>query len=343
MEPQSGAVQSVLDYPNPLMTTADFLEKVSWLLLLNYNAFVLPTFDVSNGKRKLTGLWPLQPAEVDFLQDPSGKYFVRFVFPNGYEGTVAYDDVVHVRYRYSVNEFMGGNALGQPDNAALLQTLDINDTLLQGVAKGLKASYAINGVVKYNTMLDTGKTEAALKELEEHVRNSESGFMPLDLKGEFIPFKRDIKLVDPDTLKFVDQKILRHFGVSLPILTGDFEVADLAAFYQKSLEPVIVSLSQAFTKGMFSEGERSRGNAVAFYPEELIFMSTDQKLEMIAQIGPSGTLYENEKRTAFGMRPLPELSGVRMMSLNWVPVEYAREYQLNQNDVQGGANENAGD
>ena len=84
VEPQSGAVQSVLDYPNPLMTTADFLEKVSWLLLLNYNAFVLPTFDVSNGKRKLTGLWPLQPAEVDFLQDPSGKYFVRFVFPNGY-------------------------------------------------------------------------------------------------------------------------------------------------------------------------------------------------------------------------------------------------------------------
>jgi hypothetical protein len=32
--------------------------------------------------------------------------------------------------------------------------------------------------------------------------------------------------------------------------------------------------------------------------------------------------------TAFGLGPLPELEGVRMMSLNYVNVEYAREYQL---------------
>ena len=38
--------------------------------------------------------------------------------------------------------------------------------------------------------------------------------------------------------------------------------------------------------------------------------------------------YENEKRVAFGLRPLPELEGVRMQSLNYVNVEIAAKYQI---------------
>ena len=57
-------------------------------------------------------------------------------------------------------------------------------------------------------------------------------------------------------------------------------------------------------------------------------MSTDQTLEMVNLLGASGSLYENEKRVAFGLRPLPELAGIRMMSLNYVNVDYAKEYQL---------------
>ena len=43
--PVSGAVQSVLNHPNPLMTTSEFIEKITWNLFLNYNSFVLPTWN----------------------------------------------------------------------------------------------------------------------------------------------------------------------------------------------------------------------------------------------------------------------------------------------------------
>jgi hypothetical protein len=41
---RDSTVQSVLNNPNPLMTTSEFLEKTIWLLMLNYNAFVIPTY-----------------------------------------------------------------------------------------------------------------------------------------------------------------------------------------------------------------------------------------------------------------------------------------------------------
>lgn len=343
--PVNSDLQSVLDNPNPLMTTSEFLEKITWLLFLNYNAFIIPTYyewKDKDGfiKRKFDGLYPIQPTQVDFIEDASGRLFVKFKFGNGVEfEPIKYSDIIHIKYRYGVNQYMGGNEQGQPDNDALLQTLNINHQLLQGVASAMKSSFAINGVIKYNTMLDDGKTEEALKQLEAKLKKSESGFLPLDLKAEFIPISKEIQLVDKDTLEFIDGKILRHFGVPLNILTGDYTKAQYEAFYQKTLEPLIIAYSQAFTKTLFTERERGHNNKVKFFPKDLIFMSVDQTLQMVTLLSNTGALYENEKRVAFGLRPLAELEGKRFMSLNWVDVDIAKQYQTGQPDNTGGVDD----
>lgn len=319
--PINSNVQRLLREPNERMTTSDFIEKIFWQLFLNYNAFIIPTFDVTydnegNKVKNYTGLFPIQPTTVDFLQDLSGKLFIKFQFLNGYETTLRYEDVVHIKYRFSVNEFMGGNEFGQPDNKALLKTLDLNNTLLEGVSKALKSSFAINGVIKYNTLMDDGKMDKNIKDIEDHLKNNESGFLPLDIKGEFIPLQNKIELVDSTTLKFIDEKILRHFGVSLPILTGDFKKEQYEAFYQKTLEPLIINISQAFTKTLFTSREKGFRNEIKFYPHELIFMNTEQKINLFNLLIDSASCYKNEARTAFGMQPLPELAGQLAMSSN---------------------------
>lgn len=330
--PVNSDLQDVLNNPNPLMTTSDFLEKITWLLFLNYNAFIVPTYyewkdKDGKTKRKYDGLYPIQPSQVDFIEDASNRLFVKFRFNSGDEFIVKYSDVIHIKYKYSVNQYMGGNEQGQPDNDALLKTLNINHQLLQGVANAMKSSFAINGVVKYNTMLDEGKTEAALKDLERKLKKSESGFLPLDLKAEYIPIKKELQLVDGETLKFIDEKILRHFGVSLPVLTGDYTKQQYEAFYQKTLEPLIVSFSQAFTKTLFTDRQQGFRNQIKFYPKDLIFMSVDQTLQMVTLLSNTGALYENEKRAAFGLKPLTELEGKRYMSLNWIDATKANQYQ----------------
>ena len=325
--PVPGQVQRVLMHPNPVMTSSDFLEKITYQLFLTYNCFIIPEF---NAKRELQALWPVQPKGVEFQADNAGTLYIKLEFNNGYKTTLNYSDIIHIRHKFAVNEFMGGNKSGNPDLDILLQSVELNNNLLQGVAEAVKSSFAVNAVVKYNTILDKGKMEANLKELQERLNNNESGFLGMDLKGEFIPIKKDIQLVDDKTLEFIDSKILRHFGVSLPILTGDYTKDQYEAFYQKTLEPLVIKISQAFTKCIFTDMELAHGNKITFLTRDLVFMKTEQKLEMIRLLGDAGALYENEKRIAFGLMPLPELQGVRMQSLNYVNVEYAKDYQLKQ-------------
>lgn len=337
--PVRGNVQDILNNPNQLMTTSEFLEKIVWLLLMNYNAFIIPTYytwiDDKTGaeRRYYESLYPIKPTQVDFIEDAGGRLFVKFWFWNGYTTTIAYDDVIHIKLNYSVNQYMGGNEMGQPDHQALLNTLELNNNLLQGIAKAMNASYAINGVVKYNTLMDDGKTAAALKDLEKKLQNSESGFLPLDLKAEFTPLERKTVLVDEATLKFIDEKILRNWGVPLAILIGDYTKEQYEAFYQKTLEPIIIAMSQAFTKKMFTSREKAFGNRIELYPKELVFMTTSQKIEMINLLSPTGAIFENEKRTILGLMPLPELEGKRFMSLNWIDANNADQYQVGKVNV----------
>ena len=337
--PVRSTVQDVLEDPNPIMTTSEFLEKVYYLLLMNYNAFIIPTYytwiDENTGaeRRYYENLWPVNPAEVDFIEDPTGRLFIRFWFRNGDNTTFLYDNIIHLKYNYSLNEFMGGNEYGQPDHRPLLNTLQLNDDLLKGVAKAMKASYAINGVIKSPTVVDENALNAKLVEMERKLARSESGFLSLDLKTDFTPLERKTNIVDDNVLKFVDEKILRNWGISLAILTGDYTKEQYEAFYQKALEPLIKTGKQAFTKKLFTKREKAFGNRIEFYPEELIFMTMSQKLEMVEQLAPTGGLFENEKRNIFGMVPLPELEGKRYMSLNWVDAEKANEYQLGKVNV----------
>lgn len=331
--PVRDSIKEVLDNPNELMTRSDFMSKIIWNLFLNYNSLIYPVYREVKGKdgkitKQYTALYPLQPRYVDFLEDDTGMLFIRMRFKNMQEFTLPYSDVIHIRYKFSFNDFLGGNEKGQPDNDALLKLLSMNENMLEGALKAMKSSFNVNGIIKSGGIMDREKVEKMVADFNEKLKNNESGILGVDGKSDYIPITKKIQIVDADTLKFIDERILRTFGVSMAILTGDYTKEQYEAFYQKKLEPLIIAISQAFTKTLFTEREKQMGNEIVFLPKELIFMNTTQVLEAMRILGDAGELYSNEKRMAIGLEPLEELERVRMQSLNYVNVEIANKVQL---------------
>jgi HK97 family phage portal protein len=319
---------------NDWMTTKDFLEKITWQLFLNYNSFILPVFDEYETKDKVKkriyrALYPLDPSEVTFIQDGNADLWVKFVFADANELTVRYTDIIHWRYRFSVNPFMGGNASGQADTAAIWQTVNINHQLLQSIEKSVSSSMQIHGLLKVQTLYNDDSAKAEIARFEKLITEGKSAILPVDLKSEYVPMKPDPKLVDTDTLEFIDSKILRNYGVPLPILTGDFTDTQYQAFYEKTLEPLINSLNQVFTKTLFTKNERNHGNKIVFYINNLLHMSPEKRVEMSKVLGDRGALTNNALLELFGYPPY-EGGDIRLQSLNYVDVNIATKYQMNQ-------------
>lgn len=312
--------------PNPLMTKADFLEKITFNLLLNYNSFIYP---VENPEGVLE-LYPLQPKKVEWLENKDGAMWIGMSFENDYYIELPYDRLIHLRYKYSVGDLMGGNREGEPDTKALKKVLQMNDMLLDGLLKQLKVNMNINAIAKMKTMHNSDAQLNLIKEFEKKLMNNESGILPVDISTELDLIQNKIQFLDSDTLRFIDEKIYRPFGVSSPIMKVDYSTEQHAAFYQTAIEPLVVTYEDAFTKGLFTIREIGHGNQIKFFTKPLMFCSMQQTLEAIRIMGDSGTMFENEKRIAIGLIPSKELVGKRMYSKNYGDAKHM-------NDEVGGA------
>ncbi|WP_274363722.1 phage portal protein [Paenibacillus thermotolerans] len=318
--------------PNQLMTVSEYLEKKTWLLMMNYNAFIIPIFDsdFSNGveRRTYRGFYPIDPARVEFLQDLAGEMLIRFHFAAGVDFTFRYADVIHIRKKFSLNEMMGGGANGQPDNAALLKSLQINHSIMQGLDRAVKINAAVQAVVKINTMLDDDAQRAERARFERLIASGETGILPVDIKGEFTPFdKSSLRFVDKETLAFLQSTILNWYGVPLPILTGEYDDNQYQAFYEKTLEPIVIRYGQAYSKTIFTEREADVGNEIVFYQRDMNYLSTNAKINLLKTAGEQGLLSDNQKLALLGYPPVPG-GDRRTQSLNYIDVNLVNQYQL---------------
>lgn len=311
------SIARVLKRPNPYMTQADFLEKITILRELTKNCFIYPTYYITQGgERYYTGLYPLKPQRVDYMQDDKGALFIRFRFANGYEVTLPADSVIHWRKDFGVNDYFGGSAFGGDDNEGLLTMLERYDLLTQGIAQALKCSCQINGIAKLNTYGSDESQEKAQKDFLKRLENNESGILFTDNKLEYTQLPRDVKLVDADTLKFFYETILRANGTSLAILNGDYTKAQKEAYYEHALEADIKSLGQAMSKAMFTDREASFGNEIVLFPNDINFMTMENKIAYMQVAVPAGALSVNQILKMGGFPPIEGGDDIRPRGFN---------------------------
>lgn len=300
------SISRVLKRPNAYMTIAEFLEKITILLELTKNVFIYPTwYKTKGGERFYTGLYPLKPSEVQYLTDAAGALYINLRFANGYEVTLPADSVIHWRKDYGVNDYFGGGMFGGgDDNAGLLTMLQRYDQLTQSIAKALNISCNVNAALKVNTYSETEALKKKREEFEADIKANKSGLLVMDMSSEFVNIPHDIKLVDAETLKFFYDTILRANGCSLAILNGNYTKTEKEAYYEHALEADIINLGQAMSRVIFSDREAGYGNAIVLYPNNITFMSMENKLTAL-QVGlPAGIFTKNEARELLGYAPI---------------------------------------
>ncbi len=328
---KTGRLTFILKHrPNPLPYS--FIYKIITLLLLNDNAFVYPMFDSTTGSIK--ALYPLRPILVEIIVDSNNDYYFKFYFEDGKEFTLPIENVIHLRKFYGRHDVFGGTG-SSGDHEALLKTITINDNVLQGVDNAIKSSLQIRGIIKMNGMLsETDKKKQRDlfdKALNDAINSKGSSIIPVDLKADYIPITVDPKLIDKDTLEFLQSKILDYFGVSVPIFTNKYNEDEYNSFYESTIEPLAIQLSEAFSVGLLTENELMRGEEIIFYSERLQYASWDTKVSAIEKLMSLGIMSLNESRALLGLEPV-EGGNKRLQSLNFVDADKANIYQIGEEE-----------
>ncbi len=306
--------------PNPYMSAFDMLYKLVTHYYLYNNAFAY----LQKDKRgEVLGIFPIQASTVEFLADPAGALYCRFLFQSGCEVVLLYSDIIHLRRNFNHNDL-----LGEP-NTALMPALELAHTQNEGISNSIKSGATIRGILKFTQIMAPEKLkEEKNRFIADYLSiANEGGVVATDQKTEYVPINTNPVTIDDKQIDAIKAKIYDYLGVSESIVNSSYTEDIWAAFYESTIEPIAVQLSLEFTRKIFTDREQAFGNSILFESGRLQFSSNKTKIELIAQLMPYGLLTVNQALEILNL-PAVEDGDKRLQTLNVIDAASAKNYQL---------------
>lgn len=233
----SGKLTRILQTePNPYMSAFDMLYKLITHYYLYNNAFAYLQKD---GRGEILGIFPIRATNAEFLTDPAGALYCKFLFQSGREAVLPYADIIHLR-----RNFNGNDLLGDP-NTALMPALELAHTQNEGISNSIKSGATIRGILKFTQIMAPEKLK---EEKDRFITDylsiaNEGGVVATDQKTEYVPINTNPATIDDKQIGAIKAKIYDYLGISESIVNSSYTEDEWAAFYESTVEPIAVQLS----------------------------------------------------------------------------------------------------
>lgn len=283
--------------PNLYMNGHDFLYKLRTRLEIYNTAFI---YIQRNDRLTVTGFYPVPYQSFSALEYANGL-FIKFTTATGESFTLPWEDLAVLRKDYNKSDIVGD------DNTAILNTLELLNTINQGVANAIKATANLRGILKSTKAMLA--PEAIKEQKDRFVRDylnleNEGGIASLDATQEFTPIKMEPAMASKDQMKEFREDIYRYFGVNDDIVMGNMNSEKIEAFYELRIEPFLVMLSKELTSKIYSAREQAFDNWIVYEANKLQFVSIDKKISLFKEVVLYGGMTINEWRKGCNMAPL---------------------------------------
>ncbi len=283
--------------PNQWQTWSQFLYRLSTILDIQNTAFVVPVFDAS---MVITGFYPILPKRCEVVEYKNEPW-LRYKFANGDVAAVEFRKcAILTKFQYKDDFF------GEPN--VIDDTMKLIDIQNQGIEEAVKnsASYRFLAQVNNFTRADDLKNERKRFSEENLSKDAEAGGLLLfpNTYQNIQQIKSTPYTVDADQMKLIDDNVAKYFGVNDAILKNEAKGDELDAFFNGAIEPFAIQFSEAMTKAIFSERERSQGSYLIANANRLQYMTTTQKVQMAQQMLDRGVMSINEARELFNYLPV---------------------------------------
>lgn len=280
--------------PNEFMTLSQFMYKLSTIFEIENNAFIIPLYDI---KGDIIGIYPISTIGSSLVNINERVYLKYLV--NGKKRAIEYDKVGHMKKMQYRSDFYGES------NAPINTTLEMLDTQNQAIKIGVKNSAMIRFIGKISNTYKAKELADERNRLAEENFSMEntSGVLLIDNKySEFKQIEPKTFVVNPKQQELIQDNVQNYFGVSMDILQNKASEDVWNSFYEGSVEPFAIQLSQVLMKMLFTDKELSYDNAIVCESNKLQFMSPKTKIEMINNLFDRGMLTHNQGLEILNMR-----------------------------------------
>lgn len=292
---------AVSSAPNEFQTWGQFLYRVSTILDMQNTAFIVPVLDRYAEMRGYYCVLPSRCSIVEF----NGTQWLRYQFSTGQIGAVELSKCgIMTKFQYK-DDFFGEK------NSALNPTMDLINIQHQGITEGVKSSASFRFMAKLTNFKSPDDLAKEQKNFTAKNLSMDSGGLLLfpNTYGDIQQITSTPFTVDSAQMQMIQMNVYNYFGVNEEILQNKAMGDSLDAFYEGSIEPFAIQLSDVMTNMTYSALEKAYGARVMVNANRLQYMKTSDKVNFIKELGDRGLITINEARDLLNYGPLPNEVG----------------------------------
>ena len=292
--------------PNDYQTWSNFLYRCSTIMDVYNNCLIVPVIDKYGNT---VGIYPVIPQGCEIVEYNEIPY-CKYTFSNGKTATIELSKCGILRKHQLKNEIFGDG-----NTTVLKPTMEMIDLQNQALKEGVKNSATYRFVAKLsNFALEDDIVKERERFSEKNLRKNNSGILLFpNTYNDIKQIESKPYTIDKDTINQIQTNIYNYFGINEKVLQGSANETELNAFYNASIEPFAIQLSEVLTKMIYTRTEQSTGNRIVVTSSRLQYMSTTQKIELAKMLADRGCLTINEMRELFNYSPIGD-EGDRMLA-----------------------------
>lgn len=290
-------IRFLLEEPNPFMCGQVMQEKIKNQYDLNNNAFILIVRDSMGMPCQL---YPIPCVSVEAIYI-SNELHLKFIYKNGKSNTFPYTEIIHLR-----NDFCDNDIFGNSPAQALTPLMEIVNTTDQGIVKAIKNSGVIRWLLKFTSPMRPEDLKGNVKEFVDNYLSIESdtfGAAGVDGKADAVRIEPKDYVPNASQTDRTTQRIYAFYNTNDKIVHGNYTEDEWNSYFELSVEPFAIQMSNEFTRKLFTRRERGCGNYIYFDASNLQCASLSTKLALQAMVD-RGALTPNEWRATFNLSPV---------------------------------------
>jgi HK97 family phage portal protein len=319
-------VKRILARPNPYMSMSVFINKMITQCLKKNNAFALIRFGADGFA---DGVFPISYSSVEAVES-HGFYFIKFNLTDGKQLTVPYSELIHLRIHFDEKDIFG-----ESNQKALSAIMSVVQETDKGIVSAIRKSAIIRWILKFQAVLNPTDKQTEIDKFVKNYLSTENsgGAAATDPRYDAVPVKPENFIPNALQMREAKERIYSYFGVSDAIIQSKYTENEWNAYYENTIEPFAIQLSEEFTEKLFTQHEREFGNEIIFEANRLQYASGTTKIAVARFLADIGAAEIDQLLEIFNMAPLGGPEGKRrVQTLNMVNAAKADQYQLGEPD-----------
>lgn len=166
------------------------------------------------------------------------------------------------------------------------------------------------------------EAQKRLKEIEFQLKGSQYGIAYTDGTEKVVQLNRPAENNLMNQIEYLTKLLFSQLGLTDEIMNGTADEATMVNYYNRTIEPVLAAIAEAFKRTFLTKTARSQGQSIKFFRDPFSLVPVKDLAEIVDKFTRNEVASSNDMRQVIGWAPSKDPKADMLLNKN-IPAAYA--------------------